>query len=255
MDHDDPIAHPLDVTGVVRRQQQRHAVALRLGRLGASVTVNFSRDETGAAEVVGAIEALGSRAIAVKADVSKPAEVQALFAAVKGAFGRIDIAVANAGIDEPGGSVVDVTEEAYDRMFGVNAKGAFFTLQQAARQLESGGSIVSIGSSSTLTPTAGFGLYSSSKLPASFLVKVLAQEVGSRDITVNAVIATATDAAGYFSSDDDPNQIRRLVEHASPLGARMGSVDDIADAVELFTSPLTRWISGQQLLVSGGAPS
>jgi hypothetical protein len=123
--------------------------------------------------------------------------------------------------------------------------------------VNNGGSIVYIGSSSTLRPVPGFGLYTSSKLPASFLVGVLAQEIGERGITVNAVIATATDNAGYFTdintNDDDP--IRRDVEKASPIGSRMGSVDDIADAVEFFTGELARWISGQQLLVSGGAPS
>ena len=231
------------------------AVAIRLGGLGASVVVNSSRDEAGAAEVVAAIEADGSRAIAVRADVSKPEEVRALFAAAKDRFGRVDIAVANAGIDEPGGPIADVTEGGYDRMFGVNAKGAFFTLRQAAHDLEDGGSIVSIGSSSTLTPAAGFGLYSASKLPASFLVRVLAQEIGERAITVNAVIPTATDGAGYFGGGEEAEELRAVLKNASPIGGRMGSVEDVADAVEFFTGRLSRWISGQQLLVSGGAPS
>ncbi len=88
----------------------------------------------------------------------------------------------------------------------------------------------------------------SSKLPASFLVGVLAQEIGERGITVNAVIPTATDTAGYFTNtntntnDDDP--LRPLVQNASPIGSRMGSVDDVADAVEFFTGKLARWISG-----------
>lgn len=134
----------------------------------------------------------------------------------------------------------------------MNAKGAFFTLQQAARKVNTGGTILYIGSGSTLRPVAGFGLYASSKLPAGFLVGVLAQEIGERGVTVNAVIASATDGAGYFSSGNDDDPIRALVQNASPLGSRMGTVDDVADAVEFFTSKLARWISGQQLLVSGG---
>jgi 3-oxoacyl-[acyl-carrier protein] reductase len=135
-------------------------------------------------------------------------------------------------------------------------KGAFFTLQHAARTVNSGGSIVYIGSGSTLRPVAGFGLYASSKFPAGYLVGVLAQEIGERGVTVNAVLAHATEGAGYFSTNNDganeDDPLRTLVQNVSPHGSRMGTVDDVADAVEFFTGKLARWISGQQLLVSGG---
>jgi len=231
------------------------AIAIRLGRLGASVVVNYSRDSSGAAATVAAIEAAGSRATDIRADVSKPAEIEALLDAARSQFGGLDIVVANAGLDEGLGPVLDVTEADYDRMFNVNAKGAFFTLQQAARMVNSGGSIVYIGSSSTLRPQTGFGLYTSSKLPASFLVGVLAQEIGERGVTVNAVLPTATDGAGYFTDSNDDDPLRPLVQNASPIGSRMGSVTDVADAVEYFVGDLSRWVSGQQLLVSGGAVS
>lgn len=241
------------VTGASRGIGQ--AIAIRLGSLGANVVVNYSREAAGAQETAEAIQAAGSSAISLQADVSKPAEVQTLFDHATTHFGGIDIVVANAGIDETGGPILDVTEKDYDRMFGVNAKGAFFTLQHGARTVNNGGTILYISSSSTLQPHAGFGLYSSSKLPGAFLVGVLAQEVGVRGITVNAVIPTATDGAGYFATDDDPESLRPLVRNGSPLGSRMGSVDDVADAVEYFTSRLARWVSGQQLLVSGGTPT
>ena len=240
------------VTGASRGIGQ--AIAIRLGRLGASVVVNYSRDSSGAAETVAAIEAAGSQAIDVRADVSKPAETEALFETARSRFGGLDIVVANAGLDRGLGPVLDVTEAEYDRMFNVNAKGAFFALQQAARAVDSGGSIVYISSRYTLRPpTAGFGLYASSKLPGNYLVGVLAQEIGKRGITVNTVIAPATDGAGYFTERNDDDQLRALAQNASPLGSRMGTVDDVADAVEFFTGKLSRWISGAQLLVSGGA--
>lgn len=229
------------------------AIAIRLGSLGADVVVNYSRDAAGAERTVEAIQAAGSSAITVQADVSRPLEVRALFDSAMTHFGGIDIVVANAGIDETGGPILDVTEMDYDRMYGVNAKGAFFTLQHGARTVNDGGAILYIGSSSTIQPHAGFGLYGSSKLPGAYLAGALAQEVGVRGITVNTVIRTATDGAGYFDSDDDPDSLRPLVQNGSPLGSRMGSVDDVADAVEYFTSKLARWVSGQQLLVSGGA--
>jgi 3-oxoacyl-[acyl-carrier protein] reductase len=240
------------VTGASRGIGQ--AVALRIGQRGASVVVNYSRDAAGASETVRAVEAAGASAIAVQADVTKPAEVERLFEAARAQFGGVDIVVANAGI-ETGGAVLDITEADYDRVFGVNAKGAFFTLQQAGRWVNDGGSIVYIGSSSTLRPVAGFGLYASSKLPAAYVVGVLAQEVGARAVTVNTVIPTATDGAGYFAEAGEDDPLRTLVQGASPIGSRMGSVTDVADAVEFFVSDLARWVSGQQLLVSGGAVS
>jgi hypothetical protein len=144
------------VTGASRGIGQ--AIAIRLGRLGASVVVNYSRDSSGATETVTAIEAAGSRATGIRADVTKPAEIEALFAAARTQFGGLDIVVANAGLDEGLGPVLDVTETDYDRLFNVNAKGAFFTMQQAARMVSGGGSIVYIGSGSTLRPVTGFGL-------------------------------------------------------------------------------------------------
>jgi len=238
------------VTGASRGIGQ--AIAIRLGLLGASVVVNYSRDAARAAETVAAITAAGSDALAVQADISQPSQVESLFEAARTWFGGVDILVANAGIDETGGPIVDVTEADYDRMFGVNAKGAFFTLQQAARTVNRGGTIVYIGSGSALRPVAGFGLYASSKLVGSYLTGVLAQEIGEREITVNTIFASATDGAGYFSADAGDDPLRTLVQNASPLGSRMGSVDDVADAVEYFVGPLSRWVSGAQLLVSGG---
>jgi 3-oxoacyl-[acyl-carrier protein] reductase len=118
------------------------AIAIRLGRLGASVVVNYSRDANGAAETVAAIKGAGSQSIDIRADVSKPAEIEVLLDTATRRFGRLDMVVANAGLDEGLGPVLDVTEAEYDRIYNVNAKGAFFTLQQAARVVNSGGSIV-----------------------------------------------------------------------------------------------------------------
>ena len=231
------------------------AIAVRLGRLGADVVVGYVRGAEAANETVAEIERAGSAAIAVQVDVSLPGEIRALFDTAADRFGGIDIAIANAGLDETGGPLLEVTEEAYDRMMGVNAKGAFFTLQQAALTIRDGGSIVSIGSSTTIRPVAGFGLYAASKLPAGHIVGVLAQETGARRITVNAVLPTATEGAGYFSTAVEGDQVRVMARRGSPIGGRMGEVRDVADAVEFFVGPLSRWISGQQLLVAGGALS
>ena len=125
--------------------------------LGASVIVNYSSSDKPAQELVAAIEAKGGAAFVVHTDVSKPADIEQLFAAGVERFGRLDIAVANAGMEVVDQSVTDFIEADWDRVFGVNAKGAMFTLQQAARHVADGGRIIYLGSSTTAFPTPGHG--------------------------------------------------------------------------------------------------
>lgn len=103
------------------------------------VTVHYSRDASGAADTVAAIESGGSRAVNFRADVSKQCEVEALLEAARVPFGGLDIVVANAGIDETGGPLHEVTAAAHQRRYDANAKGAFFTLPHAARAVSDGG--------------------------------------------------------------------------------------------------------------------
>jgi len=119
------------------------AIAVRYGSLGASVVVNYSTDVKRARETIEEIERSGSIAIAVQADVSKVADIDRLFAAALDKFGRLDIVVANAGVELVGQSALDFTEADFDRLFGINTKGAFFTIQKAAKHtnLESSGLI------------------------------------------------------------------------------------------------------------------
>jgi 3-oxoacyl-[acyl-carrier protein] reductase len=229
------------VTGASRGIGQ--AVAVRLGRLGASVVVNYSRDASGAAATVAEIKAADSRAIDVRADVSKPTEIETLLDPARSQFGSLDIVVANAGLDEGLGPVLDVTEAEYDRMFSVNTKGAFFTLQKAARMVDSGGSIVYIGSSSTLQPHAP-----APRRIRPLLVEQTAAEFPGRGArpgnrrTRRHGQRRPPDGAGYFTAGNDDSQLRSIVQNASPIGsspsaasrkrawkvARMGTVDDVA---------------------------
>jgi 3-oxoacyl-[acyl-carrier protein] reductase len=155
------------------------AIAERYGQLGANVVVSYASSAKGARECVAAIECAGAKAIAVKADVASVAEIEALFAQARQAFGRIDIVVANAGVEIVGISSLDFTEEQFDRAFAVNTKGTFFTLQQAARTVEDGGRILYVGSSTTAFPMPGHALYGGSKMAPRFLVEVMAKELVS----------------------------------------------------------------------------
>jgi 3-oxoacyl-[acyl-carrier protein] reductase len=229
------------------------AIAERYASLGARVVVNYATSERLANETVATIEGLGGTAIAVKADVSKVAEIDRLFAATLECFGHIDIVVANAGVELVGKPVVDVTEMDFDHLFNINTKGTFFTLQRAAKHVTDRGRIIYIGSSTTAFPMPGHGLYGSSKMAPRFLVEVLAKEAGIRGVTVNSILPTATDGAGV-STDGARPEVRAFIQSLNPM-RRMGSLEDVANAAEYLASDLSGFVSGQHLLLSGGGPA
>jgi NAD(P)-dependent dehydrogenase (short-subunit alcohol dehydrogenase family) len=129
-------------------------------------------------------------------------------------------------VDQP---VVDFTEEQFDRLFAINTKGTFFTLQQAAKHVADNGRIIYIGSSTTAFPLANQGLHGGGKMAARFLVQVLAKEIGHRGVTVNTIIPTVIDAAGIFTHLEKDAPQREFVKSYNPMG-RMGRVDDVGRA-------------------------
>ncbi|MDR3482892.1 MAG: SDR family oxidoreductase [Burkholderiaceae bacterium] len=229
------------------------AIVQRYAALGANVAINYASDEKSATETVAEITRMGGTAIAVQADVSKVADIERLFETALERFGHIDIVVANAGVELVGKSVLDFTEADYDRLFGVNTKGAFFTLQKAARHVADGGRIIYVGSSNTAYPLPGRGLYGGSKIAPQFLVEVLAKEIGARGIAVNSILPTAIEGAGVFSDEVKP-EFLDFIRSFRPM-QRMGTVEDVANAAEYLAGELSGFISGQHLLVSGGAPA
>lgn len=229
------------------------AIAQRYARLGASVVVNYASNEAAALHVVEAIEAEGGRAVAMQADVSSLVDIDRLFANTIDTFGHLDIVVANAGIEKILQPMDEVTEAEYDHLYGINAKGTFFTLQRAARHLSDNGRLIHIGSSSTVTPYPGFSLYTSSKAASEYVVRILAMEVGVRGITVNTILPTATAGAGVFTAPVEGDEFDLTAQPNRPLGGRAGDPEDTADAAEYFASPLSAWVSGQTLVIAGGS--
>lgn len=229
------------------------SVAIRYASLGANIVVNYSGDVHNAEQTVNELTKLGVEAIAVKADVSKVDDIERLFQTAIERFGKIDIAIANAGVEIIDTPMLETTEEQFDRLFGINTKGTFFTLLNAAKHVADNGRIIYVGSSTTCGPYPGVGLYGSSKMAGRYAVQVLALEVGSRGITVNTILPTVIEGAGVFAdiADDDPF---KMANQARPIGGRMGRPEDVADAAEYFASDLAAWVSGQHLLISGGAP-
>lgn len=220
------------------------AIAERLAADGAAVVVNYVRGEQAAQEVVSAIRQRGGQAAAIHADVSQPAEVRRLFAEARGAFGSLDIVVANAGVAVVK-SIAESTEEEFDHVFGANAKGVFFTLQEAARQVRDGGRIVVVSTGGTRMLMTGTGLYLGSKGAAEQFVRVLSRELGPRNITVNAL------SPGFTDTDLLPDRDRAVAAGMSPF-ARIGEPAEVASVAAFLASDDARWVTGQNIGAGGG---
>ena len=220
-------------------------IAERLAKDGASIVVNYTKSAGEAEQVVAGINAQGGTAVAVQADVSKVDDIRRLIQDTLQTFGRLDILINNAGIfwSKP---IVETTEEEYDRMFAVNAKGQFFALQEAAKHMADGGRIVNISTGGTKLAFPGIGVYGASKSALEFFTKVAAKELGARHITVNTI------SPGYTETDmlSDP-QFRTIGIQASPLG-RLGTPADIAQVVSFVVSDEAGWITGDTIQAGGG---
>lgn len=228
------------------------AIAERYAALGADIVLNYSRDKIAAEETLSTIKAMGVNAIAVQGDISKVAEIERLFAEAKKVFGKIDIVVANAGIELVETPVTQFTEEQFDRVFSINTKGSYFTMQQAARQVADKGRIIYIASSTTSFPVPGMAVYGGSKTTPRYLVDVLSKEIGHRGVTVNSIIPFAVDHAGIFVDPTAYPDLRKQLLDSSPM-RRLAEVEDVANVAEFFASDLSSFVSGQHLLVNGGA--
>lgn len=229
------------------------AIAERFGKLGADIVVHYSASKQPALATLEAMEKNGVRAIAIQADLAKVDEIHRLFVRSMEHFVRLDIVVANAGIELVDQAVVEFTEQDFDRLFSVNTRGTFFTLQAAAKHVADNGRIIYIGSSTTKFPRPGYGLYGGSKLAPQFLVEVLAKEIGLRGITVNSILPTATEGAGVSTKEVRP-QLREFIKNNNPM-QRMATLEDVANAVEYLARDLSAYVSGRHLLLSGGAPT
>ncbi len=222
------------------------AIALRLAKDGANVVVNYASNQEKAEEVVRTLATLDRRAIAVRGDMAKVADIRALFDEAERTFGHLDIVVVNAaiGLFKP---TLEVTEEDFDRVFALNTRGAFFVLQEAARRVRDGGRIILVSTGGTARAVPGAGLYSGSKSATELFALALAKELGARQVTVNIVSPGAVETDALSMSKE---VLARTIA-MTPLG-RLGQPEDIADVVGFLASNDARWLSAQNVRPTGG---
>src|SRR5262245_33994013 len=226
-------------------------IGKQLADAGAAVVVNYTSSKQGADRVVAEITAGGGRAVAVQADLSKPADVKRLFAEAKKAFGRLDILVNNAGMYEFA-PLEDVTPEHFHKQFDLNVLGLLLASQEAARHFgPEGGSIVNISSVVATSAPPNAAVYSATKAAVDAVTKSLAKELGPRKIRVNSINPGMVETEGWHAAGIANSDLHRQVEAQTPLG-RIGQPQDIAPAAAFLASDASGWITGETLYIAGG---
>lgn len=225
------------------------ATAIKLAEDGFDVLVNYSGNQERAEAVVAKIEALGQKAIAVKANVSDAEEVKEMIRIAIETFGSIDVVVNNAGITRDN-LTMRMKSEDFDDVIATNLKGVFNVVQSVTRQMlkQRSGVIINMSSVVGALGNAGQANYVASKAGVEGLTKTFAREFASRGVRVNTV------APGFIVSDMTDKLGADLVEGMKqqiPLGT-LGEVNDIAEAVSFLASNKAKYITGQTLHVNGG---
>ena len=224
------------------------AVAERLARDGWAVTINFSGNEAPAIALAQRIEAAGGNVIAVKADVSDPAQVAQLFDATEQAFGGVDAIVNNAGIMQLT-KIVETDDATFDRHVAINLKGVFNCLREGGRRIRDGGRIVSFSTSVIGLSPPTYGVYGATKAGVEAMSRVLVKELAPRGITVN-LVAPGPVATRLFLDGKSEAEVQGTTK-LIPLG-RLGEPDDIVGAVAFLLGADGAWVNGQVLRVNGG---
>jgi 3-oxoacyl-[acyl-carrier protein] reductase len=224
------------------------AVALRLASDGAAVAVHYAGSATPADRVVAEIIARGGRAIAIKADIGDAAEVRALFTQTTARLGRLDIVVHCAGI-MPLAKIEDGDLEQFDRVIRTNLRGSFIVLSEASKAIAEGGRIIAFSSGVVAKSFPGYGPYIASKAGVEGLVRVLADELRGRNVTVKAV-APGPVATPLFLAGKNAAQIEQVAKLA-PL-ERPGQPEDMARVVSFLVAPDDGRVNGQALRAHGG---
>jgi 3-oxoacyl-[acyl-carrier protein] reductase len=225
------------------------AAAVLLGSAKASVVVNYVGKDEGAIETVRNIEEAGGKATRFNGDISVRENIEKMFQHCIKTFGKPDILVANAGVGVPPKPLVDITEDDFNFVYGVNVKGTIFCIIEAARFMNDGGRIVVTSSSSVVNPVEGLGIYSSSKAALDDFVEIAAMELGRRSITINSVRPGLT--LTPMANDHNPEFLKTVTE--ATFVKRLGQPIDIAQVIGFLCEKRSQWINAQHITANGGS--
>lgn len=227
------------------------SIAKHFAAAGASVVVNYASNKSDADKVVSEIIAAGGKAIAIQGDVSSADDITQLFAEIKGAFGKLDVLVNNAGVYQFA-PLEAITPEDFSRQFGINVLGLLLATQGAVRLFpDTGGSIINIGSVVTSATMPNSAVYTGTKGAVDVITGVLAKELAPRKIRVNSlnpgmVETEGSVAAGIIGSDMEKGAVAM-----TPLG-RTGKPKDIATIAVFLASDDAGWLTGEIIRAGGG---
>jgi glucose 1-dehydrogenase len=235
------------------------AIAIALGHAGADVAVNYSGNRDAAIETVAEIERCGSRAVAVKADVSDEQQVLAMFSTVTGELSAVDVLVSNAGIQKDA-PFDEMTVEQWDRVIGVNLRGQFLCAREAVRVFKrqgvrkdiscAAGKIICISSVHEVIPWAGHVNYAASKGGVMLMMKSVAQEVARFRIRVNSIAPGAIRTpinTGAWSTPEAYEELMKLIPYK-----RIGEPEEIGRTAVWLASDDSDYINGATIFVDGG---
>lgn len=229
------------------------ATALALAKEGAQVLITDINGQ-GGAETVRLIEAQGGTASYITGDVSNEDEVKTMMDAIVERYGKLDIAVNNAGVGGERKRIQDQSNDSYEQVMNVNVKGVWLCMKHEIPEMlgnETGGVIVNVASVAGLIAAPGLSLYSASKHAVIGLTKSAAIELASRNIRVNAVCPSYTDTAMVGALLEDQPQLTDNIRTASPM-RRLGTSAEIAEAIVWLASEKASFVNGVTLATDGG---
>lgn len=225
-----------------------NAVALRLAKDGFAIVAHYAGNPAKVDAAVAAIKADGGQAIRAKANVAAEDDVKALFKTALDTFGRIDVVVHTAGI-MPMSKIADGDMATFDKVIATNLRGTYLVLSQSARHVSEGGRIIAFSSSVLAKSFPAYGPYIASKGGVEGLVRVLANELRGRNITVNAVAPGPTGTELFLKGKTD--EVIDELAHLAPL-ERIGSPEDVAGTVSFLAGADGAWVNAQVLRSNGG---
>ncbi|MBO6770431.1 MULTISPECIES: SDR family oxidoreductase [unclassified Thalassospira] len=224
------------------------ALAKQLAKDGFAVVINYASSAQPAEELAESLKADGHKAIAIRADISRPDAVTALFDKTISEFGGVDVIVNNAGVmtTQP---IAEMDDATYDAMMDINVRGTFNMLREGAKHLRDHGRVINFSTTALHLKLPGYAVYNATKAAVEAMTAVYAKELRGRHITVNAV-APGPVATELFLNGKTDEQIAQFAK--MPPLERLGQPEDIAGVVSFLAGTDSGWVDGQTIRANGG---